>query len=367
MAKPTTQKNISIPDSIRQVVLLAAFLLVPYGFLSFGETLHIGHQYALVLSAVMIVASMIKNNRISLFLVYLTGWMLFILIFRMLYPIVPAAVAKSALETVQFILVGSMIFFAVTKSKIKSETFYDCICVAALLQTLEAACQFLGFDPVRSLLNLAVPVGSILLGDAVTGTLYNPNFLAAFLAISLPFFFREKWYYGLILVLPILFLCKTTSAIVPAIIGAIYFFHGKLTKREFWIGAVGGFIVIAAYALFSHGSILANPRWIIWEIILLQVLETPASLLFGYGPGAGWGQPYPMHNEWLQTLHQFGLIGMTLLIGYVLKIGKSNRILFTAFIIATINMFGNSSLHLAPSAFLIIIVAGLIERDRISI
>jgi Kef-type K+ transport system membrane component KefB len=99
---------------------------------------------------------------------------------------------------------------------------------------------------------------------------------------------------------------------------------------------------------------------------LKQLTVQPISIIIGMGPGAGWGKAYPMHNEWLQCLHQFGLIGLSLMVGFAATISRGNRVLFTAFLIAAVNMFGNYSLHLAPSAFLICVIAGLIEREKLA-
>jgi hypothetical protein len=163
----------------------------------------------------------------------------------------------------------------------------------------------------------------------------------------------------------VLYLSNTTSAFIPAVLGTIFFFFPYILKenRMFVFGG-GGLIVCLSYACFQHSAIWSNPRWVDWAAALKQLTVHPLVIIFGMGPGAGWGKVYPMHNEWLQGLHQFGLIGLTFMAGYVITIYRCNRILFTAFMIAVVNMFGNYSLHLSPSAFLIIVIAGLIERER---
>jgi len=351
-------------DTVKKYTVLIAFTLVPFGFLSYGN-LHVGHQYAITLAALLIMASLIRNNYISAFLTYTVTWLIFIFLYRMIDPRIPPMVAQNAFETVVFFIIGAVIFHAVTQSNLKNETFYNFICAAALLQCTIAISQRAGFDPILNGLNLFFPAKALLATTTLTGTMFNPNFLAGYLAVSLPFFFRPKWLYGLILLIPCLYLSNTTSAAVPAIIGACYFYHNRLTRRERWLSITGGAVVIAAYSCFQHSAFYLNPRWKDWIFAATQVRHDLFSLMAGFGPGAGWGKGYPMHNEWLQCLHQFGIIGLGLLAGYVATIYRGNRILFTAFIIAAINMFGNYSLHLVPSAFLIIIVAGLIEREKL--
>jgi len=350
-------------DKARKYMLLAAFMLAPFGFLSYGN-LHVGHQYALTLATLLIMASLIRNNYISAFLTYTVAWLIFIFLYRMIDPRIPPMVAQNAFETVVFFIIGAVIFHAVTQINLKNETFYNFICVAALLQCAIAISQRSGFDPILNGLSLFFPAKALLATTTLTGTMFNPNFLAGYLAISMPFFFRRYWNYGLVALIPCLYLSNTTSAIVPAIIGACYFYHDRLTRREQWLSFTGGAVVAVAYACFQHSAFYLNPRWKDWIYAATQVRHDLFSIMAGFGPGAGWGKNYPMHNEWLQCLHQFGTVGLGLLAGYVATIRRNNRILFTAFLIAVINMFGNYSLHLAPSAFLIIIVAGLVERER---
>jgi hypothetical protein len=57
------------------------------------------------------------------------------------------------------------------------------------------------------------------------------------------------------------------------------------------------------------------------------------------------------------------MVGLWIVGGYVLTLWRGNRFLFAALLIALINAGGNYNLHLAPSAALIAVIAGLIERD----
>jgi hypothetical protein len=347
----------------KKYMLLIMFLLVPFGFLSFG-IIHTGQRLAFIVAFVVIMSATVRNNWLSNLAWYLCAWMIFVFIFRMVYG-VPDVVFADATNELIYVAAGIAIYLAVSRSRMRNSCYFNIICTAALIQAVLAISQRLGFDPVVWTLNRFTTATPLLSVTALTGTLGNPNFLAAYLAISLPFFFRPRWVYGLIPIIPVIYLCNTTSAFVPAIIGAIYFFYHQLSKRTLCIVSAISALMITYYAFFTpgHGPLHTNPRWSDWELALKQVLHSPFTMIFGMGPGAGWGKPYPMHNEWLQCLHQFGLIGFYLLTGYVATICRSHRILFTAFIIAVINMVGNYSLHLAPSAFLIVIIAGLIERE----
>src|SRR5208283_1462407 len=92
-------------------------------------------------------------------------------------------------------------------------------------------------------------------------------------------------------------------------------------------------------------------------------------IIFGRGIGAFWGKIYPLHNEYIQVVFELGLIGLTLMLGYIITtlryLWKSkNIILLASFAAACIDMGANYSMHIATTAFLICIIAGLIERKK---
>lgn len=343
--------------------VIAVFMLLPFGFLSYG-IIHEGQHLTLVLVSAVVLAAVARNNWISAFFWYLCAWMVFICLYRMIFPMADV-VFMAALDRFVYLLCGLAVFVGVSRQRIKNEVFYNAICIAALVQCAIAISQFNGFDPVVWVLNQFTTANPLLSATALTGTLGNNNFLAAFIAVSLPFFFRRGWAYCIPLLLFCLYFANTSSAFVPAIIGALFYFWPRLNRKVKAGCVVAGIVIGGLYALFQHSNVFLNPRWQDWLHALSLVLANPFSLVFGMGPGAGWGKSYPLHNEWLQCLYQFGVVGFGLMAGYVLTIYRGNRILFTAFLIAAINMFGNYSLHLAPSAFLIILIAGLIERERI--
>ncbi len=347
----------------RKYILILSFLMLPFGFLTFG-IIHQGQHLAFVIAAMVIIGSLIKNDWIFSFFIYSTFWILFICIYRLFFPATPIQTCLTAMDMMIYFMAGAVIYVAVVKSKLKNETFYNIICIAALIQGTLALLQSFGFDPVVWTLNKVLTAVPLLDSRTMVGSLGNNNFLAAFIGISLPFFFRKNWFYGLILLIPILYFSRTTSAIVPVLIGSFVFFYPHMYKRFKIVAGVALLLAASWYAVFHHTPFYANPRWTLWyEAFRIWAVHW-FPVVFGMGPGANWGHNYPMHNEWAEGLYQFGLIGVALMIGYVVTIYRGNRILFSAFIILAINMFGNYPIHLAPSAFLIIIICALIERER---
>ena len=363
-------------DRTKQYIIPACFIILPF-IVFLASTLpgakipsiHISHHYAFTILGLIVSITLIKNEWLSAFAVYCALWTGFVLAYIAKFPIVPMVIAQMAFNAMMYVFISIIIFSAVTRSKLHNETFYNYICVSALIGAALGILQRVGIDPVLWILNycwMRTESLSTIDSRAMTGLFGNNNFLAAYLAISLPFFFRCKWYYGLIAVVPVLYFCKTTSAMIPAIVGACFFFYPILSIKWRVVSVLGAVSAGTLYAFFDHSPIHTNPRWSDWWFALDQIRFNIYTLIFGMGPGSGWGKTYPMHNEWLQCFHQYGAIGLSMMIGFVVTVCRRNRIIFTAFLIAAINMFGNYSLHLSPSAFLIILIAGLLERERIT-
>ena len=151
-----------------------------------------------------------------------------------------------------------------------------------------------------------------------------------------------------------------------------------LIGKPWW--AAGIFSVALFYGFFIDSRpIHLSKRWSKWGELLNHWRESWKTIIFGHGPGSHWLIDYTAspeewsykmglknesnipHSEWLSALSQYGLIGFSLLVGYVVNFYKHDRILFSAFIISAVNAIGNHPIHLAPSAFLIIMIAALAE------
>ena len=280
---------------------------------------------------------------------------------------------------VTFLVIGLSIYVAVLRSRLRNETFYNIICISAIAQALLGIIQIWNCDPVIWALSRFVEIKRQLDETVSCGTLGNPNFLVAYLAICLPFFFRKRWVY-FIPMLAVLFLrSRTSAAVVPAILAIpIYYWNVQLPlirfevlRRKFsvrpkWLVVFGGCLAAMGYAVYD-GNIFVyteiNQRYQLWWEVLQQ-FKAVKHWVFGFGPGSPWGHKFPMHNDWLAFLHSYGIIGLVFLGGFVKSLDRSNRIVFTAFCVFCINMCGNYPLKLAPSVFLIIIILGLLERHR---
>ena len=374
---------------MKDYTLPIAFLLAPFLILSTGY-IWTGQQIGLMVVFLVLMASMIENRWIKVFLSYVVAWQVCLFVNALIHPREFEQAIASGYTQVLFMLAGAMVYLTASKSKIKNETFFNIICVAAIIQTATALLQCLGVDIVQKGLSLIAPAKSSIGDRAFVGWLGNPNYLAAFLAMSIPFLFRKWWCFALPLIVSALVLSHTSAAAVSAGIGmaafsAYLYKNEKLTGREFMLSLTLASLWVVWYAFLFHPSIVqvagspaaGSPlagtpaesganlvRGDIWAYALSQVTSTWSGFSLGLGPGAAWKYNYPLHSEWVTLFHQFGVIGIVLAAGYLLTAPRKNAYLFPAFIIGIINMAGNATLHIPVTAFLICMIAGLLERER---
>jgi hypothetical protein len=385
----------------------ALFLFLPFAIILPG-LIWKSHRLFFILFGLIVVAVSLKNIWIRSFLVYSVIWQLFLYLKAFSIPKVNTG---DGLAVVIAFLAGAIVFKFVAESKLPNESFYAVIRIAVLLQIAIAIPQYLGFNPVSWVLSLAVDTKEVQPGH-LTGTIGNRNFLAAFIAISVPMFIgwrsftREipapswlkrpsSWKIRinpwLVIIAAVLFLAPSPGSLAAIIGLAVYFRLG-------WKYAVLAIVVAIGFAayyivgmgvhleefkalpqqiteLIQKGEISVDSgqhdlgRFGMWMVALGKLFTSWESVIFGFGPGATFGRRYPLHNEYMSMWFEFGLVGLTLMAGYIVTTIKglvraANPVLLTSFAIACLDMMGNYPMQIAPTAFLIIIVCGLIERER---
>jgi hypothetical protein len=390
-------------ENINMWAMLAIFLILPFVMITSG-ILWKSQQLFLLMASTVFVAFSIKNMWIRLFLVYAFCWTIFLFLKAMMQPLTPVSVPpQTAMAVLLFLLAGAIIFKFVSESKLSNDKFYNVIRIAVLIQIIISVSQYFGFYPWDWVL------GHIIITAQTTenvgpfiGTLGNRDILACFLAVSLPVFlgWQAKAYVGYktkqvsiwLLTLAVVFvlLFSPSPGVIAAFVAvAVYYHRGWKVTSLALLGAViyGVVYVVHAYmadiqaipqqigGLISSGTIDFNTstqgRIAKW-IYAVSQLNSWDTIIFGKGQGAFWGKVYPLHNEYVQTLFEFGLVGLFLLLGYIVTTFKylwksRSMILLASFAAVCIDMGANYSLHIATTAFLIIIIAGLIERQRLNI
>jgi len=344
--------------------LKISYLLLPFLILSNG-IIHKGHHNAIMILGLFIAASLITNIWIRAFIYYTCVWNTYFGILLLTGATNPYTMAKG-IGFGFYLMITAVILIAVYQSKMKNETFYNLICIAAILQSILAVIQMNGWDPLFALYGNIVTIKRGIDSRTIVGTLGNNNFLSLFLAISLPFFFRKWWCYFVPVILALLFVAITSTSMAAMIIGCLYYFWPKVKKRYIMLMALP-FIAYTVYtkqSLTIHLLSSSHDRFDYWLQAWNQVTQSWLSIIFGLGPAAPWAHRFPLHNEWVTAFHHFGVIGCIFIAGYLITIYRKNRMLLSAFIIACIGAMGTYPMHLAPSAFLILIIIGLMEREK---
>jgi len=328
---------------------------VPFAFISYG-LIHKGHQVALILGSIIIMAGAVRSWPLRVFGAYAAGWFLFLRIGDMAHLVDPLQAIRAMNATI-YMIVAYGIYLSVSCSNSKKEYFFNAICVLAILQSIIGFCQFFNTDPILWLVRKITTIDHPL-DDVVSGTLGNPNFIGGFLGISLPFFFRKKWVWLSILPVFHLLTLHSSGAMAAALIAVVVYF--KQWKILIAMAVIG----IIFVALLEDMNVFTNPRWGWWLDILKKICATPKTFLIGYGPGAPTGYKFPVHNEWLEMWFNYGAVSIVMAGIYIKNIYRGDKILLAGFAAFITNSLANYGWHLAPSGFLILIIMGLLEREK---
>lgn len=344
-------------------LLLIGFLLLPFIAIT-GGIIHVAQRTTFYLIVFLVSSYLIKNKWLKSLLIYWCVWTFYLMVCYFLKGANNVTVNTSIFFNI-YMLFASLIVYFVSVSKTPKEIFYNFICITAIIQSLIAVGQMWNIDLFFDFYSLFIPVGRGIETIEPCGILGNPNFLAGYLAISLPFFFRKKWCYFLPVIPSIILIAVQSTALVAMLAGSFYYFKDRIKKIWLFAGLVpfGVYLCIFKRSM-TIGFSFDNPRFIWWSEAIKQTCTNTLGILFGMGPGAPWGGAFPMHNEWVTIFHHFGLVGLLIAFGYVFTVPRNNKILYTSFMIICICAMGYYPFHLPTVGMLCLIVVGLIERDN---
>lgn len=372
-------------------MLRIAYIAVPLMVFMSTGLLHRGHRIALMFFIPVLLGEMCREKSIRYFCYYCA---LYGIVIQFLYMLQIKSIldSRNAIAATHYIIIGMAFYVSVIKSGISKEKIYNIICISAMLQVILGLLQAQGIDPYFYSLQLFFTASHKLDPNVVIGTLGNPNFIAAYIAISLPFFFRKPWVWFTPFIIWQLWTLNTSGAVYAALSGsAVYFTPIKLNKKTVFLnnfsrrygpsilaiiigviytihgekteGVVSGFF-LGKDELGKIAFVEPRSRWEYWLNTLERVFRHWYTILIGYGPGAKTAFRFPIHNEWLEYWYQFGLPAIGAGCAFIIGMRKQNKILFAALIVAAVNCLANYPLHLAPSAMLILIIMGLLEREK---
>jgi len=346
--------------------IVSLLIILPFGV--WGATVHFGHAHSLIIAALIALGLLLPNQWMRLFVFYVAGWLAYIAAGLFIgFLTADASLTLILIDGSFWIILGALVFAVIYHSAPEKEAIFNIICIAAAIQASIGLLQSFGIDPVFDFFGSIVAVTTELDRTAAVGTLGNNNFLAAFIAISLPFFFRRGWFYVLPLIIACLIACKTSTAFVAAASGAAFYFYLQARANLKWsIPAATAALGAVAYYVLVYHPILQNDRPDLWIDGIRKATMSWHTLLIGYGPTAEWKIGDKLHSEYVMTLYNFGLIGLGLLAAYIVSVLKRfrqiDRILAAAFVIICIDAIGNHLMHTIPTALLAIVTMALLER-----
>jgi hypothetical protein len=332
-----------------------------------ASDIHQSHVFGLVICSMILLSLSIPNTFLRLFIWYVTGWFLFILI-NVFIGRYKSPIIDSSLETFFFFIFYSFIFFNVIKSKKSQDFFFNCICMAAILQAFLGLLQFCYLDPIQWILSHFVKVINLLGYNVPVGTLGNTNYFGAFLVMSLPFFMRDSWRKWIPLIIVAIVLSGAKTAMVALVVGASYYFFTTHREPAFpyknYILAV--LIILSLSAIFYkyHNYDSVGERFSAWNSAFVAIVSSWKTTLFGVGPGISWDDKSLLHSEYVSTFFNWGVLGMFLALGYIITVYRGCKILFTAIIIMLVNAITNHPFHTVPTAVLAVMVVALNEKEK---
>lgn len=232
------------------------------------------------------------------------------------------------------------------------------ICVAVVTQAIICFLNKFGFNWYLFLFDIIgqkVQYNKIQGYSGVIGSLGNPNIVGSFMAVGLGAFFRKKWVWGLLLVVPAILLTKSHTPVIVALISvAAYFSHKRVSVKYLIPGlcVVGTFIL----PLFYESHRTSN-----WVVIIPRAFRRFFS---GWGLGhwpnvssfysVGPSNFTKMHNEYLELFYSLGAFGLVIcaLIYFFIMISKQRNFLAIS-IGGMASCFTHFSFHSSPTALIL--------------
>jgi O-antigen ligase len=342
-----------------------AFLVLPFGICARG-LIHTSHYTVFFILGLVWVGYLMDNAMIRAFYWYAAAWLAFIIGYNFFLPGSTGQVYPMAMQMAIMLFVAGTLLHVISRSSLSDQAWFNVLCIAALIQAVIGILQVFVFDPVVWLISLVIPAGGQ--GYAPSGFLGNNNFLAAWLAFSIPLFLRRRWIFCVPVIIFALALANTRMAWIAASAGIVYYLWPILTSRRARFIFVAVIACAAAAYLLGTGRAFSHfERFDYWKSAIDMALSSGRfSTLFGNGMGAVWKVGDSLHSEYVEMFFSMGVVGLCILEAFIITtlLRCPSRRLNAVFIIMAVNVIGNHAAHLAPSAFFIIIIIALIERAK---
>lgn len=305
---------------------------------AYGQNAFLSQVVGLMLIAFVGLALATQDRIISLFAAYAAAWVAWIYSSAAAGAI-PIEAGTQAIETLALISSGLVIYVIGRKGLTAISTYKDAICILALFLAVLGLMRWAFFD-----------------GHSAA-TLGNRNFLAAFLAVSAPCFYRRRWWIGLPIIIGCLITCHTATAIAAFGVATGFYFLG-------WWGVGVSTVPALLYFLIFKAPDSLFERLSFWLDALSKLSISWHQILFGVGPGVLWKSGNMLHSEYVYTLWYFGIIGLGIAALYIFRSFRSagDRAIAASFLAILVDGLGNHLMHTAPTAYLAIVIMALNDR-----
>lgn len=307
-------------------------------------------------------------------------FVLWLLMRTFLPPIQPRAMFE-----LSNVLIASGIYLGIQYLDIDKRKLFNGVCIASALQIIAVFMQWLNLFPFW---NGAWDEGRI------WGLFGNSNWSGCFIAMIIPFFFTLKDRYlralGITSGFVALLILDSQFALLSGIVGVLAYFYIK--HRDFILKKGLAYLILVLIlgiipVAMAHPPNIANERFDLWLRIWWVITgggntEWGCHFLQGYGLGSGF-QAFPViakgichdpnlqwhqaHNEYLQVLFQYGIIGLLLITGLIIstvkKISIRNVVLASSLIALLADSLGFFPMRTSPIGYMAVMFLALIDRE----
>jgi hypothetical protein len=280
----------------------------------------------------------------------------------------------------QFQLLSSFLFlfYMMITSDLKKEVLIRYIIALCFIESFWVFSASLGhnfYDYLAMLFpGVEVAEKSISYQKYPLGSLNNPNLSGALIAVTMPFFFKKDVWPWLILPATSLYLCDSAMSFLTLIAGVSFYLWNRFTKDKLtpYISFAALGILFLAIGLPESGFFSGQSRYQAW----MKSLDYFTSPLFGHG--LGWtgdifrenvfGREYfvQLHNEYLQTLLEMGIVGLFFFVAaWMICALRSRNILVSSSMFAiAVNSYGNFYFHISLLSFVALIIAAIAYNNK---
>lgn len=321
-----------------------------------------------LITALLVIVYFIKNVWIKLFFIWVIILKCLIYSIFVITPVkamlqmnIFSDIALTRMTAGMIILIGASYI-----RKDDHEYVFNIFCLFTIFQSILWCLQNLGLDIMQLAgKHFAFTVRAL----DFAGTLGNKDFLAACMAISIPMFFRKKWFWCLIGILPILIILKTTMAALAVICASIFWI--LKSNKDYGIFVIFGIYILSLlfFIFIDFGD--GGERMIWWNKVFMG-WKGWIWLGGGFGTYPLWSHIEHAHNDYLEAFYDGGIVCIFIIMGFVYTFirkairvsNKRDIIIYASLVAVGINAIGNYPFHLAPSGFMAAILLGMYSHEN---